>query len=123
VVADFSILARESNTLVAATLTMVERELERQEIAVVPFDAPWLRLNYGFISRPSYMPSTIRRISLESPTSGSSSPIGGDYRLHGTRNESRSQIAFRTAGARSVGSPSTRIAKLISGPGICRKGM
>jgi len=48
---NFSVLARESDILVAATLTLVEHELDAGELAVVPFTAPWLRLNYGFISR------------------------------------------------------------------------
>jgi DNA-binding transcriptional LysR family regulator len=54
VVSDFLVLARESEILVAATLTMAERELEEGHLAVVPFSAPWLELAYGFISRPNH---------------------------------------------------------------------
>ncbi|HSL19801.1 MAG TPA: LysR family transcriptional regulator [Methylomirabilota bacterium] len=53
VVSDFLVLARESEILVAATLTMAERELEEGHLAVVPFTPPWLELAYGFISRPN----------------------------------------------------------------------
>jgi len=51
VVSEFQVLARESDILVAATLTMVEEELAARELAIVRFSQPWLRLGYGFIFR------------------------------------------------------------------------
>lgn len=55
-------LARESDILVAATFTLAEDELEAGELVVVRFSQPWLKLFYGFISRPnrSLSPSTLR---------------------------------------------------------------
>jgi DNA-binding transcriptional LysR family regulator len=53
VVSDLLPLARESEILVAATLTMAEDDLEAGTLAVVPFTSPWLKLLYGFISRPN----------------------------------------------------------------------
>jgi DNA-binding transcriptional LysR family regulator len=52
VVSDFSVLARESDVIVATALSLVEEELAQGTLAVVPFSEPWLRFNYGFISRP-----------------------------------------------------------------------
>ena len=46
-------LARESDILVAATLTMAEKDLEARTLKVVPFSAPWFKFHYGFISRPN----------------------------------------------------------------------
>lgn len=48
---DFSVLARESDALVVATLTMVAADLEADRIAVLPYAAPWFRLDYGCILR------------------------------------------------------------------------
>ncbi|HSO22380.1 MAG TPA: LysR family transcriptional regulator [Chondromyces sp.] len=66
VVSDFLVLARESEILVAATLTMAERELELGHLAVVPFAPPWLELSYGFITRPNHTlsPATLEFMSL-----------------------------------------------------------
>lgn len=51
---EFLVLARESDILVAATLTMAEQELRERTLAVVRFSPPWLHLDYGFISRPNH---------------------------------------------------------------------
>ena len=51
VMTDFSVLARESDALVLAALTMVAAELETGQVVVLPFAAPWFRFNYGFILR------------------------------------------------------------------------
>jgi DNA-binding transcriptional LysR family regulator len=66
VVSDFLVLARESEILVVATLTMAERELEQGYLAVVPFSPPWLELAYGFISRPNHTlsPSTLEFMNI-----------------------------------------------------------
>ena len=66
VVSDFLVLARESEILVAATLTMAERELEEGHVAVVPFSPPWLELDYGFISRPNHTlsPATLEFMGI-----------------------------------------------------------
>jgi DNA-binding transcriptional LysR family regulator len=66
VVSDFLVLARESEILVAATLTMAERELEQGRLAVVPFAPPWLELAYGFITRPNHTlsPATLEFMKL-----------------------------------------------------------
>jgi DNA-binding transcriptional LysR family regulator len=66
VVLDFLVLARESEILVAATLTMAERELEQGHLAVVPFSPSWLALAYGFISRPNHTlsPATVEFMRL-----------------------------------------------------------
>jgi DNA-binding transcriptional LysR family regulator len=66
VVSDFLVLARESEILVAATLTMAERELEQGHLSVVPFSPPWLELAYGFISRPNHTlsPATLEFMKL-----------------------------------------------------------
>ena len=66
VVSDFLVLARESEILVAATLTMAERELEQGHVAVVPFSPPWLELAYGFISRPNHTlsPATLEFMAI-----------------------------------------------------------
>jgi hypothetical protein len=66
VVSDFLVLARESEILVAATLTMAERELEHENLAVVQFAPPWLELAYGFISRPNHTlsPATLRFMEI-----------------------------------------------------------
>ncbi len=53
-VSGFLVLARDADILVAADLTMAERELENGHLAVVPFNPPWLHLAYGFISRPNH---------------------------------------------------------------------
>jgi DNA-binding transcriptional LysR family regulator len=62
VVSDLLPLARESEFLVAATLTMAEDDLKAGTLAVVKFSAPWLKLFYGFISRPNrtLSPATLR---------------------------------------------------------------
>lgn len=52
VVSDFLSLAHEADILVAATFTMAEEHLASGNLAVLPFFEPWLRLLYGFISRP-----------------------------------------------------------------------
>jgi DNA-binding transcriptional LysR family regulator len=66
VVSDFLVLARESDILVAATLTMAERELEQGYLAVVSFAPPWLELAYGFIARPNHTlsPATVRFMEI-----------------------------------------------------------
>jgi DNA-binding transcriptional LysR family regulator len=66
VVSDFLVLARESEILVAATLTMAERELEQGRLAAVPFASPWLELAYGFISRPNHTlsPATLAFVDI-----------------------------------------------------------
>lgn len=66
VVSDFLVLARESEILVASSLTMAERELEQGHLAVVPFNPPWLSLAYGFISRPNHAlsPATLRFMEI-----------------------------------------------------------
>jgi DNA-binding transcriptional LysR family regulator len=66
VVSEFKVLARESDILVAATFTMVEQELAAREFAIVRFTHPWLRLDYGFISRPNHTlsPATIRFMEI-----------------------------------------------------------
>lgn len=51
VMTEFSVLARESDALVVASLTMVAAELEAGSNVVLPFAAPWFRFNYGFILR------------------------------------------------------------------------
>ena len=51
VMTEFSVLARESEALVLAALTMVEEDLEAGHVAVLPFAAPWLRFDYGSILR------------------------------------------------------------------------
>lgn len=48
---EFSVLARECDALVVATLTMVAADLEAGRVAVLPYAAPWFRLNYGCIFR------------------------------------------------------------------------
>jgi DNA-binding transcriptional LysR family regulator len=53
VVADFLGLARDSDILVAATLTMAETDLSEGRLVVVPFREPWFRLDYGFLTRPN----------------------------------------------------------------------
>lgn len=47
----FADVARDSDALVACTLTMVEADLEAGRVVPLPFSAPWLRLNYGVIVR------------------------------------------------------------------------
>lgn len=66
VVSDFLVLARESDILAVATFTMVERELAEGQLEVVRFSEPWLRLGYGFISRPGHTlsPSTLRFMQI-----------------------------------------------------------
>lgn len=66
VVSDFLVLAREAEILVAATLTMAERELEQGHLGVVPFAQPWLELAYGFITRPNHTlsPATLEFMKL-----------------------------------------------------------
>jgi DNA-binding transcriptional LysR family regulator len=66
VVSDFLVLACESDILVAATLTMAERELEEGQLAVVPFSPPWLELAYGFIARPNHAlsPTTLEFMTI-----------------------------------------------------------
>jgi DNA-binding transcriptional LysR family regulator len=56
-VAQIGEMARDSDVLVAATLTMVEGELASGELAVVPFAADWLRLSYGIIRLRGRTPS------------------------------------------------------------------
>ena len=71
--AGFGRIARDSDALVASTLTIVEGELERGELRVVPFEAPWFRLNAGFVSLEGRTPAPavaalaniIRRIEAE----------------------------------------------------------
>jgi DNA-binding transcriptional LysR family regulator len=66
-------VARESDALAATTLTLVEQELEGGELKVVPFAAPWFRLNAGFITlegrtlAPAVAPfvSIVRQIAAE----------------------------------------------------------
>lgn len=53
VVSEFLVLARDSDILVVSALTMAERELETRSLAIVPFAPGWLRLDYGFLSRPN----------------------------------------------------------------------
>ena len=52
----------EADILVVAELTMAESELAEGRLAVVPFNPPWLHLDYGFISRlnRTLSPATIR---------------------------------------------------------------
>ena len=66
VVSEFLVLARESDILVAAALSMAQRELQERALAVVPFFPAWLRLGYGFISRPNYTlsPATLEFMSI-----------------------------------------------------------
>ena len=66
VVSEFLVLAREADILVVAELTMAESELEADRLAVVPFNPPWLHLDYGFISRPNrtLSPATIRFMEI-----------------------------------------------------------
>ena len=66
VVSDFLVLARESDILVVATLTMAERELDAQSLAIVSFSPPWLRLGYGFLSRPNHTlsPATVEFMEI-----------------------------------------------------------
>lgn len=56
-VSDIVVMAESSDVLCAATLTMVERELEAGRVAVVPYRPPWLRLNAGFIRRRDRTPT------------------------------------------------------------------
>jgi DNA-binding transcriptional LysR family regulator len=65
-VSDVLALARESDILVVATFTMVEKDLSEERLAVVRFAPPWLRLGYGFISRPNrtLSPATLRFIEI-----------------------------------------------------------
>jgi len=42
-------IVRGSDALGAAMLTQLETDLERGSLAVLPFEAPWLRLQYGTI--------------------------------------------------------------------------
>ena len=58
-VSDVLVLARESDVLAIATFTMVEEELAKEQLAVVRFAPPWLRLCYGFISRPNHTLSPV----------------------------------------------------------------
>lgn len=62
VVSHFLAVARESDILVAGTLTMAEDDLEAGRLTVVPFSEPWIKLLYGFISRPNHTlsPATLR---------------------------------------------------------------
>lgn len=66
VVSEFLVLARESDILVVATLTMAERELDAQSLAIVPFSPSWLRLRYGFLSRPNHTlsPATLEFMEI-----------------------------------------------------------
>lgn len=56
-VSDVLALARESDVLAIATFTMVEEDLAEGQLVVVRFAPRWLRLCYGFISRPNHTPS------------------------------------------------------------------
>lgn len=58
-VSDVLVLARESDVLAIATFTMVEKDLSEDQLAVVRFTPPWLRLGYGFISRPNHTLSPV----------------------------------------------------------------
>lgn len=49
VVSQIADIARASDVLVGATFTMVEGALAAGEIAVLPFTAEWLRLDYGIM--------------------------------------------------------------------------
>lgn len=51
VMSEFSVLARESDALVVCALSMVASDLESGRIVVLPYSAPWFRLNYGVIRR------------------------------------------------------------------------
>jgi DNA-binding transcriptional LysR family regulator len=66
VVSDFLPVACESDILVAATLTMAEEELDGGRLTVVPFSQPWIKLVYGFISRPNHTlsPATLRFMEI-----------------------------------------------------------
>lgn len=66
VVSDLLPLARESDILVAATLTMAEKYLEAGSLRSVPFSAPWFKLLYGFISRPrrTLSPATLEFMEI-----------------------------------------------------------
>ncbi len=50
----------------AATLGMVERELTDGDLVVIRSSQPWMRLEYGFISRPrrTHTPATIRFMEI-----------------------------------------------------------
>lgn len=52
VVSDFLTLAHDSDILVGGTFTMAEEYLAAGKLTVLPIVKPWLRLHYGFISRP-----------------------------------------------------------------------
>lgn len=56
---DIGRMVVSSDVLAVSTLTLVEGELERGELAVLPFAAPWLRANYGFITRRGRTPSPV----------------------------------------------------------------
>lgn len=63
---DLLAVAHDSDILVAATLTMAEEDINRGRLAVIPFREPWLRLHYGFISRPNrtFSPTTLRFMDI-----------------------------------------------------------
>lgn len=48
-VAGMKQIVAQSDALSAAPLALIEKELLNGELATVSFDAPWLRLNYGFV--------------------------------------------------------------------------
>lgn len=66
VVSHLGELAAHSQVLVASPLTLVEPDLAAGRLSVVDFTAPWLRLDYGVITRSGRTPSpaTAQMISI-----------------------------------------------------------
>ena len=55
----------ESAAIGAALQSQIERELKEGSCAVLPVEAPWLRLNYGFISKRGRTPSPAASAFME----------------------------------------------------------
>jgi len=53
IIAGVAELVSSSDALMVGTTTVVEQELASGRLRRVRYEAPWLRFNYGFISRPT----------------------------------------------------------------------
>ena len=58
-------IVAESSAIGAALPSQIERELKEGSCAVLPVEAPWLRLNYGFILKRGRTPSPAAKAFME----------------------------------------------------------
>lgn len=55
----------ESDALSCAIPWQIEREVQDGRLAVLPLDAPWMNLNYGFMLKRGRMPSPAAKAYMD----------------------------------------------------------